>query len=95
MIFSKYKLTHFYALSVVLTTVWCELMSDPKLFARGLVKTRDHKVIAVFALFVGGFIGRALLDQIGSAGAFGVGTGIRFLTALSWLAVPSKPRVKG
>ena len=69
-------------------------MADPKLFARGFVKTRDHKVIGVVALFLGGFIGRALLDQIGSKGAFGVGTGIRFLTALSWLAVPAKPRAK-
>ena len=47
---------------------------------------------AVFALFVGGFVGRALIDQIGDAGTFGVGTGIRFLIALSWLGVPAKNR---
>lgn len=77
---------------VVLTTVWCELLSDPKLFRTGFVKTRDHRLIAVLALFVGGFVGRALIDQIGDAGTFGVGTGIRFLIALSWLAVPGKKR---
>lgn len=77
---------------VVLTTVWCELLSDPKLFRTGFVKTRDHRLIAVLALFVGGFVGRALIDQIGDAGTFGVGTGIRFLIALSWFAVPGKKR---
>lgn len=76
----------------MLTTVWCELLSDPKLFRTGFVKTRDHRLIAVLALFVGGFVGRALIDQIGDAGTFGVGTGIRFLIALSWFAVPGKKR---
>lgn len=76
--------------TVVLTTVWCELMSDPKLFVRKAVITRDHRVLAVFALFIGGFVGRALLDQIGSAGALGIGTGIRFLIALIWLVMPAK-----
>ncbi|KLO09462.1 hypothetical protein SCHPADRAFT_833992 [Schizopora paradoxa] len=79
-----------FATTVVLTTVWCELMSDPKLFARKVVVTRDHRVLAVFALFIGGFVGRALLDQIGSAGALGIGTGIRFLIALIWLVMPAK-----
>ncbi|KAI5118466.1 hypothetical protein M0805_003727 [Coniferiporia weirii] len=79
-----------FATTVVLTTVWCELMADPKLFRRHFVITRDHKFLAVLALFLGGFVGRAILDQIGSAGAFGVGTGIRFLIALGWLFVPAK-----
>ncbi|THH08836.1 hypothetical protein EW145_g2442 [Phellinidium pouzarii] len=79
-----------FATTVVLTTVWCELLSDPKLFRRGFIITRDHKFLAIFALFLGGFIGRAILDQIGSAGAFGVGTGIRLLIALGWLFVPAK-----
>ncbi|KAH8116002.1 hypothetical protein DFH11DRAFT_1840503 [Phellopilus nigrolimitatus] len=79
-----------FATTVVLTTVWCELMSDPKLFGRRFVNTRDHKFIAVFALFLGGFAGRAILDKVGSAGAFGVGTGIRFLIAIAWLFVPAK-----
>lgn len=79
-----------FATTVVLTTVWCEFMADPNLFRRKLVISRDHKVIAVFALFFGGFVGRAILDQVGSAGAFGVGTGIRVLIALGWLFVPAK-----
>ncbi|KAL5476883.1 hypothetical protein ACEPAI_3069 [Sanghuangporus weigelae] len=79
-----------FATTVVLTTVWCELLADPKLFRKGFVITRDHKFLAVFALFLGGFVGRAILDQVGSAGAFGVGTGIRVLIALGWLFVPAK-----
>jgi hypothetical protein len=79
-------------LSVVLTTVWCELMSDPKLFSRRPVVTRDHKLIAAASLFIGAFIGRTLVDSIGAAGTLGVGTGIRVLIALSWIFVPSKPR---
>jgi hypothetical protein len=80
-----------FATTVVLTTVWCELMSDPKLFVvNRRVITRDHKVIAVFALFLGGFVGRALIDQIGSAGTLGVGAGIKVLISLSWMWIPGK-----
>ena len=75
---------------MVLTTVWCELLSDPNLFRARRVLTRDHRFIAVFSLFLGGFVGRALLDQIGSAGALGVGTGMRALIMLAWIAVPGK-----
>jgi len=80
-----------FATTVVLTTVWCELMSDPKLFQFRLgVISRDHKLIAIVALFAGGFLGRALIDAIGSAGTLGVGTGLRVIIALWWLFVPGK-----
>lgn len=78
------------AVAVVLTTVWCEFMADPNLFQMKRMKSRDHKFIAIFALFVGGFIGRAILDQIGSAGALGVGTGMRVVIAVGWLFVKGK-----
>lgn len=39
-------------------------MADPKLFSRGLVRTRDHKIIGVVALFIGGFFSRALVDKV-------------------------------
>jgi len=75
----------------VLTSVWCELVADPKLFnLRKAVISRDHKVLAIFALFLGAFLGRAILGGIGSAGALGVATGIRLLLAFGWLLVPSK-----
>lgn len=78
--------------AVVLTTVWCELMADPNLFRLNRwVISRDHKVIGIVALFVGGFVSRAILQAIGSAGTLGIGTGIRVLIAVWWLFVPGKP----
>ncbi|KAH9939192.1 hypothetical protein B0H21DRAFT_757223 [Amylocystis lapponica] len=77
--------------TVVLTTVWCELMADPKLFQfNRYIISRDHKIIAIVAVFIGGFVGRAIIDAIGSAGALGVGTGFRLLIAICWLFVPGK-----
>ena len=83
-------------LAVVLTTVWCELMADPKLFQLNRwIISRDHKVIAIFSLSLGGFVGRALIDQIGAAGTLGVGCGIRTLIAVWWLFVPGKDASAG
>ena len=80
-----------FATTVVLTSVWCELVADPKLFnLRRAVVSRDHKVLAIFALFLGAFLGRAILAQIGTAGALAVAMGIRFLLAFSWLFIPRK-----
>lgn len=76
--------------TIVLTTVWVELMADPKLFFRKKVITRDHKLIAAGALFLGGFVSRSILDKIGADSALGVGAGIRLLITLSWLFVPGK-----
>ena len=76
---------------VVLTTVWVELMSDPRLFKfRQRVMTRDHRLIAAVALFLGAFVGRSILGQIGTAGTMGVGVGFRVLITLSWLFIPNK-----
>ncbi|KAL4068486.1 hypothetical protein V8B97DRAFT_2058722 [Scleroderma yunnanense] len=77
--------------TVVLTTTWCELMTEPQLFRfRRLVIARDHKVMAILFLFIGGFSGRAILDKIGSAGTLGIGTAVRLLISLWWLFVPAK-----
>ena len=77
---------------VVLTTVWVELMSDPKLFQlRQKIITRDHKLIAAFSLLAGGFIGQSLLSQIGAGSTLGMGTGICVLITLVWIIVPGKP----
>ncbi|KAJ7255312.1 hypothetical protein C8J57DRAFT_1186564 [Mycena rebaudengoi] len=76
--------------TIVLTTVWVELVTDPKLFYRKKVITRDHKLIAAASLFFGAFVGRALLAKIGAASALGVGAGLRVLIALSWIVIPGK-----
>ncbi|KAF7334314.1 Aldedh domain-containing protein [Mycena sanguinolenta] len=79
--------------TIVLTTVWVELFTDPRLFKiREKVKTRDHKLIAAAALFLGAFVARALLaTRIGAAGALAVGAGIRVLISLAWIVTPGKP----
>ena len=82
--------THPHAHIVVLTTTWCELMTDSNLFRFGYYPSRDHKIAAIFLLFFGGFVGRSLLFQIGSAATLGVGTGLRLLIAASWYFVPGK-----
>jgi hypothetical protein len=81
-------LTH---LIVVLTTVWVELMSDPRLFKfRQRVMTRDHRLIAAISLFIGAFTGRSILAQIGTAATMGVAVGFRVFITLSWIFIPSK-----
>jgi len=77
--------------TIVLTTVWVELMTDPGLFKlRKRVISRDHRVIAAVSLFVGAFVGRAILGQIGTAGTLGVAVGFRMFITLSWIFVPGK-----
>lgn len=81
--------------TVVLTTTWCELMADPKLFdIRRIVISRDHKILAIVSLFLGGFIGRVLIDIVGSAGTLGIGAGIRLLICVWWAFVPEKQAKK-
>jgi hypothetical protein len=75
----------------VLTTVWCELMADPRLFTLRRVISRDHKLVAILAVFVGAFLGRAVLQASGSAVTLGVGAALRGIIAASWLFVPAKP----
>jgi hypothetical protein len=66
-------------------------MAEPRLFdLRRLVISRDHKIMAIGSLFFGGFLGRALLDGIGSAGTLGVGAGLRFVISVWWLFIPAK-----
>lgn len=66
-------------------------MSDPRLFKlRQRVMTRDHRLIAAVSLFLGAFIGRSILGQVGTAATMGVAVGFRVLISLSWIFVPSK-----
>ncbi|KAG6813282.1 hypothetical protein H0H92_012437 [Tricholoma furcatifolium] len=77
--------------TIVLTTIWVELVSDPRLFKlREKVKSRDHKLFAAVGLFLGAFIARALLGKIGAAGALGIGVGLRILIAISWVFIGGK-----
>jgi len=79
-----------FATTVVLTTIWCELMADPKALLVKHVPSRDHKLLSIFSLFLGGFVSRALIDKVGSAWTLGIGAFIRLLIALSWIPAPAK-----
>lgn len=72
-----------------MTAFWCELVTDPKVFCKKHF-ARDCKVIAIAALFLGGFAAGAIIEKIGAASALGIGTAIRVLLAVGWLAVPGK-----
>jgi len=51
--------------TVVLTTTWCELMAEPRLFElRRLVNTRDHKIMAIGSLFFGGFCSKNTFSNL-------------------------------
>ncbi|KAF8608407.1 hypothetical protein BDV93DRAFT_434429 [Ceratobasidium sp. AG-I] len=81
--------------TVVLTTIWVQLVGEPKLFQPHMVKQRDHKMIAILGLIIGGIVGRALVNVIGAPWTLGLGAGIRILVAFSWLSIPAaKPKKK-
>ncbi|KAJ3509999.1 hypothetical protein NMY22_g16112 [Coprinellus aureogranulatus] len=85
------RLNTAFGTTIVLTTVWVELMTDPKLLnIKRRVISRDLRLIAAFSLFLGAFLGRAILAQLGTAGTLGVGVGLRVLVAFSWIFVPTK-----
>ncbi|GAA5900016.1 YoaK family protein [Sporobolomyces salmoneus] len=75
--------------AVVLTTVYVELVNDPKLFLPKLVKSRDHRLMAILAVFTGGMCSAAIVFATSSAVAFGVCSGLRIISMLTWLLVPS------
>jgi hypothetical protein len=88
-------LTSEHSFTVVLTVIWVELLNDPKLFhIRKRVISRDHRLIAASALFMGAFAGRAIVAKLGTAGALGVGVVLRVLISFQWLFVPSKPTTR-
>jgi len=83
-----------FATTVVLTTIWVQLVTDPKLFyVRAIHKPRDYKILGIFGLFIGGLTGRALANTIGPAATLGLGAGLRLLIALSWLTIPKAKKV--
>jgi hypothetical protein len=65
-------------------------MGDYNLFRFRYAPSRDHKIMAIATFFVGGFVGRCMVDQIGSVSTLSIITGLRVLIALSWYLVPSK-----
>lgn len=74
--------------TVVLTSLYCDLMSDPNLLTAGLLEDpdRNRRAVSAVALFVGATIGGALTkSSIGYAGALRIATGVKAAMVLAWL----------
>jgi hypothetical protein len=71
-----------------------QLLSEPTLFfLRGWHKARDHKILGMFGVFLGGFVGRALADTIPPGATLGIATGLRIIIAITWLVVGRSRKV--
>ncbi|KAJ7731093.1 hypothetical protein DFH07DRAFT_153547 [Mycena maculata] len=79
-----------FSTTVVLTAMWVELFADPQLFHRRKTVSRDHKVLALVALFAGALLARLLLGKIGAPATLGFGAGIRLFVAAAWVFVRGK-----
>lgn len=86
------RLNTAFGTTIVLTTVWVELMTDPNLLTvKRRVLSRDLRLVIAFSLFFGAFVGRAILAQLGTAGTLGVGVGLRVICSFAWIFIPRKP----
>jgi len=74
--------------TVVLTSLFCDLMSDPDLFTAGLWQDpdRNRRAAGAVALFVGATISGALIkSSVGYSGALWIATGVKGAMVLAWL----------
>jgi len=68
----------------VLTSVYCDLASDPKILARDNVK-RNRRVAAVLAILIGGIAGGWISrSKAGMSVSLWIAAGIKFAIAVSW-----------
>lgn len=77
--------------SVVLTSIYCDLFSDAKLFA-GLAENveRNRRTAAPILLLVGAMIGGVWAhSSIGLAGSLWSAVGLKFLITLGWAFWPA------
>lgn len=74
--------------TLVLTSLYCDLMSDPNLLTAGLFDDpdRNRRALGAVMLFVGATIGGALMKtSVGYAGALWLATGIKGSLVFAWL----------
>ncbi|KAL2423926.1 hypothetical protein ABEF95_010001 [Exophiala dermatitidis] len=74
--------------TVVLTSLYCDLMSDPQLFTAGLFEDpdRNRRALGAVALFLGATIGGALVKHdVGYGVALWIATGLKGLMVMAWL----------
>ena len=71
--------------------MWTEVAADFNILTlRKKITAGDSKILAILALFTGGFAGRALLSQVGASATLGIGTFLRILIAIAWVWVPTR-----
>ena len=75
--------------TVVLTTAYCDLMSDPHLFTAGLLDDpqRNRRVLAAVMLFVGAVSGGIMVNGwVGLKGALWLGAALKAAMVLAWVS---------
>jgi hypothetical protein len=84
--------------TVVLTSLFCDLMSDPDLFTAGLLQDpdRNRRALGAVFLFAGAVVSGALINtSVGYSGALWIATGVKGGMALAWLVWrPKKPQTQ-
>nr|GAT54844.1 predicted protein [Mycena chlorophos] len=85
-----------FSTTVVLTALWIELVADPHLFKSPLKRfaNRDHRVLALTALFVGAISARLGLIWLGAVGTLLMAVVVRVFIAWWWLVVQGKEVVE-
>ncbi|KAK1622081.1 hypothetical protein BDP81DRAFT_466313 [Colletotrichum phormii] len=80
----------------VLTSVYCDLLSDPKLFAPLKENPkRNRRFLAVVLLVLGGIIGGWLQrSRAGMPGALWISGGVKFIIAVAWMGWASNEPVE-
>jgi uncharacterized membrane protein YoaK (UPF0700 family) len=80
----------------VLTSLYCDLFSDPKLFVS--IRTnakRNRRVAAAFLTLVGGIAGGWLQrSQAGMPGALWIAAALKLAIAVAWLVWPAKKKTE-
>jgi hypothetical protein len=74
--------------SVVLTSTYCDLFSDPTLFTAGIKENpeRNRRIAAPILLLAGAMLGGLYAkSEFGLAGALWTAAGLKFLVVLAWL----------
>ncbi|KAK6384797.1 hypothetical protein LTS17_002360 [Exophiala oligosperma] len=79
--------------TVVLTSLFCDLMSDPDLFTAGLLQDpdRNRRALGAVFLFCGATVSGALIKtSIGYSGALWIATGVKGCMVMAWLVWSGK-----
>jgi hypothetical protein len=75
--------------SVVLTSIYCDLFSDPRIFSDHNIE-RNRRVSAPLLLLLGAFLGGLFARSENMAGALWTAAGLKTAVALVWLVWPGE-----